>query len=145
MAAAMQLARARRRVLVVDAGLRRNRFAVASHGFFGQDGNSPAAIAAVAKAQLLRYPNVAWHEGSVLQASRQCLAGGRRWCAGRGGHAPIADVWLGQCSQCRTVKIVQFAAAAFTDLEHPIRVCEQGAANGNQVELFAFQAAQQFV
>lgn len=31
--AGMQLARARRRVLVMDTGLRRNRFARASHGF----------------------------------------------------------------------------------------------------------------
>lgn len=36
--AGMQLARARRRVLVMDTGLRRNRFARASHGFLGQDG-----------------------------------------------------------------------------------------------------------
>ena len=37
LSAAMQLARARRRVLVIDAGLPRNRFAEASHGFFGQE------------------------------------------------------------------------------------------------------------
>ena len=38
LAAATQLARARRRVLVVDAGQRRNRFATHSHGFLTQDG-----------------------------------------------------------------------------------------------------------
>jgi thioredoxin reductase len=32
LAAGLQLARARRRVLVIDAGMRRNRFAGASHG-----------------------------------------------------------------------------------------------------------------
>lgn len=41
LSAAMQLARARRRVLVVDAGLPRNRFAAHAHGFFGQDGKPP--------------------------------------------------------------------------------------------------------
>ena len=32
LSAAMQLGRARKRVLVIDAGLRRNRFAQTSHG-----------------------------------------------------------------------------------------------------------------
>jgi thioredoxin reductase len=58
--AALQLARARRRILVVDEGLRRNRFAAHSHGFLGQDGRDPAAIAADAREQLLKYPNVTW-------------------------------------------------------------------------------------
>lgn len=41
MAAALQLARARRKVVVIDAGLRRNRFASHSHGFLTQDGVAP--------------------------------------------------------------------------------------------------------
>ena len=44
LSAAMQLARARRRVLVIDAGRPRNRFAAHAHGFFGQDGKPPAQI-----------------------------------------------------------------------------------------------------
>ena len=68
MSAAMQLARARRRILVVDAGLRRNRFAAASHGFLGQDGRSPDAIAADGKQQLLAYPTVHWLDGEATQA-----------------------------------------------------------------------------
>lgn len=59
MAAAMQLARARRRVLVVDAGRPRNRFAPASHGFLGQDGRAPAAIIATARDELRAYPTAA--------------------------------------------------------------------------------------
>ena len=60
MAAALQLARARRQVLVVDAGQRRNRFAAHSHGFLTQDGETPDGIAARARQQLLRYPTVTW-------------------------------------------------------------------------------------
>lgn len=60
MAAALQLARARRQVLVVDAGRRRNRFAAHSHGFLTQDGETPDGIAARARQQLLRYPTVTW-------------------------------------------------------------------------------------
>jgi len=58
LAAATQLARARRNILVVDAGLRRNRFAEYSHGFLGQDGRAPGDIIADARAQLLAYPTV---------------------------------------------------------------------------------------
>lgn len=48
MAASLQLLRARRSVLVLDADQRRNRFASHSHGFLGQDGVDPAVIAQVA-------------------------------------------------------------------------------------------------
>lgn len=65
MSAGLQLARARRRVLVVDAGKRRNRFAASAHGFLGSDGRTPDAIAAAGKADLLAYPTVTWREGSV--------------------------------------------------------------------------------
>jgi len=68
LSAALQLARARRRVLVIDAGVRRNRFASASHGFLGQDGRAPGDIAADGRAQLLAYPNVRWLDGTAAQA-----------------------------------------------------------------------------
>ncbi|CAI3791584.1 NAD(P)/FAD-dependent oxidoreductase [Rheinheimera sp. MM224] len=70
MAAALQLVRARRSVLIIDAGSRRNRFADSSHGFLTQDGNSPQAIAATAKAQLMAYPTVQWLEASAISASK---------------------------------------------------------------------------
>ncbi|CAN5562952.1 FAD-dependent oxidoreductase [soil metagenome] len=69
LSAALQLARARRRILVVDAGLRRNRFVQSAHGFLGQDGRAPDAIAADGRAQLLAYPTARWHAGLAAQAS----------------------------------------------------------------------------
>lgn len=71
LSAALQLARARRRIVVVDAGFRRNRFAQTSHGFLGQDGQTPQVIAEVAKAQLLAYPTVHWHDGTAERAVPQ--------------------------------------------------------------------------
>jgi thioredoxin reductase len=68
LSAGLQLARARKRVLVVDAGLRRNRFADHSHGFLGQDGRPPQLIAQDAKAQLLAYPTVSWVDGEAADA-----------------------------------------------------------------------------
>ncbi|MBS0251459.1 MAG: NAD(P)/FAD-dependent oxidoreductase [Proteobacteria bacterium] len=58
LSAAMQIARARRQVCVIDTGQPRNRFADASHGFFGQDGIAPRSMIAMARAQLERYPTV---------------------------------------------------------------------------------------
>lgn len=69
LSAALQLARARRSVCVIDAGAPRNRFADASHGFFGQDGKSPQAMIAAARAQLQRYPTVRTREGEVVGAA----------------------------------------------------------------------------
>jgi thioredoxin reductase len=67
--AATQLARGRRRVLVIDGGLRRNRFAHAAHGFLGQDGRDPADIQAEGRRQLLLYPSVTWIDGTVTAAA----------------------------------------------------------------------------
>ncbi|UJB20655.1 MULTISPECIES: NAD(P)/FAD-dependent oxidoreductase [Lysobacter] len=70
LAAAMPLARARRKILVVDAGQRRNRFAGHSHGFLTQDGTQAAAIAAKGREQLLAYRTVGWLDGKVAGAQR---------------------------------------------------------------------------
>lgn len=69
LSAALQLARARRKVTVVDAGEPRNRFAAASHGFLTQDGAKPAEILAQARLQLAAYPTVRMVEGRAEKAS----------------------------------------------------------------------------
>ena len=68
LSAALQLARSRGRVLVVDAGQRRNRFATDSHGFLGRDGQPAAAIAQAGRQDVAAYPNVHWHAGAALDA-----------------------------------------------------------------------------
>ena len=70
LAAAMQLARARRRVALVDAASPRNRFSRASHGFLGQDGRAPHEIVATGRAELARYPTVTFVDGTVVEAER---------------------------------------------------------------------------
>jgi thioredoxin reductase len=70
LSAALQVARTRRRVAVIDAGVRRNRFAAASHGFLGQDGRPPGDIVADARAQLLAYPTVTWFSGTAEHAEK---------------------------------------------------------------------------
>jgi thioredoxin reductase len=70
LAAATQIARARRKVLVVDAGKRRNRFAEASHGFLTQDGRAPGEIVADAREQLMVYPTAKIEGGLVEKAER---------------------------------------------------------------------------
>ncbi|MEQ1941815.1 NAD(P)/FAD-dependent oxidoreductase [Mesorhizobium sp. VNQ89] len=55
LSAALQLARARRSVTVLDTGEPRNRFAEASHGFLAQDGVPPGDILTEARRQLAAY------------------------------------------------------------------------------------------
>lgn len=69
MAASLQLLRARRKVLIIDAGLRRNRFASHSYGFLGNDGADPARIASEARRQLEAYPTYAHVEALAETAN----------------------------------------------------------------------------
>lgn len=84
LSAAMQLARANRAVCVIDTGTPRNRFAAASHGFFGQDGMAPAEMLATARAKVAAYPSVRFVDGAAVTAAAEetgfavTLADGRR-------------------------------------------------------------------
>lgn len=70
LSAAMQLARARRRVLLIDAGRPRNRFAATSQGFLGQDGVAPADIMREGLTQLARYSTVDFVHAEAVSATR---------------------------------------------------------------------------
>jgi hypothetical protein len=50
------------------AGQRRNRFVSHAHGFLGQNGQSPEAIAAKGLEEVLACPTVAWRDGLVTEA-----------------------------------------------------------------------------
>ncbi|MCZ4061012.1 NAD(P)/FAD-dependent oxidoreductase [Pantoea sp. LMR881] len=69
--AGLQLARACRQILIIDAGQRRNRFADSSHGFLGQDGEHPGTIASKAREQLMAYPTVEWVADTALYAKAE--------------------------------------------------------------------------
>jgi thioredoxin reductase len=70
LSAATQLARAKRKVLVVDAGRPRNRFAAAAHGFLAQDGIPPGEILDTARRQLGTYPTVSFVHGEATGAAQ---------------------------------------------------------------------------
>ena len=84
-AAALHLARARRRVLLADTRCPRNRFAQSSHGFLGQDGQPPSAIIAAAGRQLAAYPTVQAVEDEVVDAA--AIDDGFRVSMAAGGEA----------------------------------------------------------
>lgn len=69
LSAAMYIARARRSVAIIDAGLPRNRFAAHSHGFFGHDGSAPGDMLATARAQVLAYPTASLVSGEARAAA----------------------------------------------------------------------------
>jgi thioredoxin reductase len=84
LAAALQLGRARRQVLILDAGQRRNRYVSRAHGILGHDGVSPAEIWTKAKAEALSYPTVRWLDALVTGA--RPLPGGFAVDAGGNYH-----------------------------------------------------------
>ncbi|MDZ4086875.1 MAG: NAD(P)/FAD-dependent oxidoreductase [Tabrizicola sp.] len=116
--AAIMLARARRRVVIIDEGATRNRFAHASHGFLGMDGAAPEAIREKGLAEVLAYSTARHVAGRVtairgsvgafvlegaeeIRAARVILAFGQR---DRLPDIPgLADCWgrtVAQCPYC---------------------------------------------
>ncbi|MBU2977102.1 NAD(P)/FAD-dependent oxidoreductase [Alteromonas sp. C1M14] len=73
LSAAMQLVRARRTVLVIDANTPRNRFSSHSHGVFGLDGERPQQIRTRALQQLFAYPTFTLMEGFVEKVIPEAL------------------------------------------------------------------------
>jgi len=67
LSAGMALGRASRNVLIIDAGEPCNRQTPHSHNFLTQDGETPAAISAKAKEQVLKYPTVKFLETKATQ------------------------------------------------------------------------------
>lgn len=117
LSAAMPLARAAKKVCVLDSGQPRNRFAEASHGFFALDGVAPLTLKAAGREKLAAYPTVdfvndeavmARHtqdgflietlRGEVLRARKLVLAFGIR------DHLPdvpgLAERWGGTVLHC---------------------------------------------
>jgi thioredoxin reductase len=89
LSAALQIARARRNVLVIDAGSPRNRFASHSHGLLGRDGAPGADILATAAQQLLAYPTARIFKCKATAVIRKGddfvveIDDGARWFTGR--------------------------------------------------------------
>lgn len=87
--AALQLGRASRSVLVVDAGSPRNRTSAGAHGVAGWDGVAPGEILARFRDDLGRYPTLQSRNGEVIrvEGSRDsfvvCLADGAAIAARR--------------------------------------------------------------
>lgn len=68
LSAAMALGRSLRRTLIIDGGQPCNRFTPHTHNFITHDGERPAAVAEMAKTQVLRYPTVQFLEDLATEA-----------------------------------------------------------------------------
>lgn len=68
LSAALMLGRSRRRVLVIDAGAPRNRFAQHMHGVLGNDGTAPAELVRRGRAEVAAY-DVELRDGTVEQVA----------------------------------------------------------------------------
>ncbi|KQX01985.1 thioredoxin reductase [Massilia sp. Root418] len=85
LSAAMQLVRARRKVLLIDAGQPRNRWSPAVHGFLALDGMAPAEINAQALRQLQAYPSFELVRGVAHSARKEGDGFAVEWTAGASG------------------------------------------------------------
>ncbi|HSM30686.1 MAG TPA: NAD(P)/FAD-dependent oxidoreductase [Woeseiaceae bacterium] len=65
LSAALVLARARRKIAIIDAGTPRNNVSPGVHAFLSRDGISPADLKKVSRKQISRYPDVAFVDQSV--------------------------------------------------------------------------------
>lgn len=70
LSAAMALGRSLRDVLLIDSGLPCNRQTPHSHNFITQDGERPSVIAAKAKAQVLNYDTVKFHDDTAIRGEK---------------------------------------------------------------------------
>jgi thioredoxin reductase len=68
LSAALMLGRCRRRVVVIDDGLPRNRAARTTHGFLTRDGTAPTELLELGRAELARYKTVHIRSGTVAAA-----------------------------------------------------------------------------
>ena len=70
LSAAMALGRSLRDVLIIDSNLPCNRRSPHSHNFITQDGEKPGDISRKAKAQVLKYETVSFHEDHVVEVGK---------------------------------------------------------------------------
>ncbi|KKB12467.1 hypothetical protein VE25_07115 [Devosia geojensis] len=70
LSAALSLARARRKVRVLDTGLPRNRYSDAAHNVFAMDGAPPRELLARARAQLEAYETVTFESAKATAATK---------------------------------------------------------------------------
>jgi thioredoxin reductase len=71
LSAGMALGRSLRNVLIIDSGKPCNKQTPHSHNFITQDGQTPEAIAAKARSQVLAYPTVQIIHDKAVQANRK--------------------------------------------------------------------------
>lgn len=91
LSAALNLVRARRTTLLIDANRPRNAATLASHGFLTRDGVSPLELRRLGREEFEAYAEARFHGASVDAVSP--LAGGGFRLAGRGVRgAPALDV-----------------------------------------------------
>jgi thioredoxin reductase len=115
LAAALQLGRARRSVVVADAGEPRNAPAAHMHGYLGHDGRPPQDFLAIARDEARRY-GAEIVSGAVTRVTRR---------ADTGGDDPRFVVELADGTTTNTGRVVLLATGLVDELPDIPGVAEQ--------------------
>tara|TARA_R110002051_G_scaffold9732_8_gene37565 strand:+ start:1170 stop:2072 length:903 start_codon:yes stop_codon:yes gene_type:complete len=93
LSAALNLARARRRTLVLDSNRPRNSATFHSHGFLSRDGISPLELRKMGREELEQYPNVSF-ERTIVEGIEPRVGDGGFTVAHRGGAVTTRTVLI---------------------------------------------------
>ncbi|EAR23911.1 pyridine nucleotide-disulfide oxidoreductase [marine actinobacterium PHSC20C1] len=94
LSAALNLARARRRTLVLDSNRPRNSATFHSHGFLSRDGISPLELRKMGREELEQYPNVSFERTIVESIEPLASAGSGFTVTHRGGAVTTRAVLI---------------------------------------------------
>lgn len=93
LSAALNLARARRRTLVLDSNRPRNSATFHSHGFLSRDGISPLELRKMGREELEQYPNVSF-ERTIVEGIEPRVGDGGFTVTHRGGAVTTRTVLI---------------------------------------------------
>lgn len=154
--AALTLARSRRSVLLIDAGLPRHRFATHMHNFLGADGLSPDAFYARVHAELAQYPHVARLQAQVthvqhvhgvfqLTDDKQATHEARKLVFANGvrdelpdieGLAPLWGQEVQHCSYCHGYEARDKSIAVLTSAQDALGMAESLLSLSSRLEFY---------